>query len=118
MAEAEATTTLFNSVFMSSTVCLTVASNVASSMTSIPLFACPRATRPARPNQSDRNAISVPPLAFQSLEHASGRHHVYKQKMHAGEDIVLVIDSQVLQLAEIVQRHRGLSAAGIVQLKV
>src|SRR5580698_6446386 len=105
---AEARTTLFNSVFMSATVWLTVASKVASSMVSIPLLACPRATRPARPNRSDKNAISFLRLRFQTGEHAARRHHIDQQEMHAREDVVLIVGAQILQLAEVAERDRHL----------
>src|SRR5580698_7768045 len=115
---AEARTTLFNSVFMSATVWLTVASKVASSMVSIPLLACPRATRPARPNKSDRNAISFLPLRFQSGEHAAPRHHIDQKKMHARKDVVFVVGAQILQLAEIAERDRHFAFAGIIEREV
>ena len=46
LASADALIVLASSPRMSRTVCFTVASNVASSMWSRPLFGCPRATRP------------------------------------------------------------------------
>ena len=61
IAWAEARTALFSSLRLSRTVCLTVASNVASSTTLMPWFAWPRATRPARLKISDRNPIVVSP---------------------------------------------------------
>src|SRR5450759_5770518 len=106
---AEARTTLFNSVFMSATVWRTVASNVASSIASTPAFAWPRATRPMRPKISERNAIIVSPrspldpLGRQAGQYAPRRHHIHQQKMHAGQDIVLILRTHVLQLAEVVQ---------------
>src|ERR1039457_6730017 len=106
---AEARTTLFNSVFMSATVCRTVASNVASSIASTPALACPRATRPTRPKISDRNAIIVSPrsplksLGRQAAQQMPRRHHIHQQEMHAGQDIVLILRTHVLQLAEVVQ---------------
>src|ERR1700678_2066356 len=115
---AEARTTLFNSVFMSATVWLTVASKVASSMVSIPLLACPRATRPARPNKSDKNAISFLRLRFQSGEHMARRHHIDQQEMHAREDVVLVVRAHILQLAKIAEGNRHFAVGGIVEREV
>src|SRR5215472_7474907 len=126
MATAEARTTLFNSVFMSATVCRTVDSKVASSITSTPAFACPRATRPSRPKISAKNAIEFSPRLFfcfaelcrQAPYQAARAHHVDQQKVDAAQDVVLIVLAHLLELAEIVERDRGLAAARIVKLEV
>src|SRR3974377_1706198 len=98
MATAEAWTTLFNSVFMSATVCLTVASKVASSSTSTPALACPRETRPTRLKMSDKNAIRFsPPLRTQLAQHTAGGHHVHEQEVDRGQDVVVVLRPEVQQ---------------------
>src|SRR5215469_12295268 len=103
---------------MSATVCLTVASKVASSRTSTPAFACPRATRPTRLKISDRNAIKFsPPLRTQMPQNTAGSHHIDQQKVNTGQDIVLVFRSQVQELAEVVEGDRDLTA-GVVELEV
>src|SRR5215469_9198240 len=119
MATAEARTTLFSSVFMSSTVCLTVASKVASSMTSMPLLAWPRATRPARLKRSERNAIFAPLLSLhltlKAAQNAASRHHVHQQEMHAGENVVFVVRAQILQFAEIVEGDGDLASRRFIE---
>src|SRR5215468_4769374 len=119
---AEARTTLFNSVFMSATVWRTVASKVASSIASTPAFACPRATRPMRPKISERNAISsllfFPyVLSRQAAQHAARRHHVHQKEMHAGQDVVLIFGTEVLQFAEIVQGDGDVTVPRVVKLE-
>src|SRR3954454_7699308 len=103
MAEAEACTTLFNSDFMSATVCFTVDSNVASSRASTPEFACPRATRPTRPKNWEKNAISYSPLRTKMSDEPVGAHQIHHQELHARQDIVFVVIAHVLQFAEVVQ---------------
>src|SRR4051794_18435692 len=130
---ALARTTLLSSVFISATVCRTVASNVASSITSTPAFACPRATRPSRPKKSPKNAIAVSPrflsrpglfdqpyalrLCGQVAQQAARAHYVHQQEMHAAQNVVLVVRSHALDLAKVVQGYRYVAAAGIVQLE-
>jgi hypothetical protein len=41
------------------------------------------------------------PLRFEFAEQMLGADHIHQQKMDAGEDIVLVIGSQILELAEV-----------------
>src|SRR5215469_674335 len=118
MATAEARTTLFNSVFMSATVCRTVDSKVASSMTSTPAFACPRATRPSRLKISDRNAIVLSPLRSQIPQHATRHEHVHQQEVDAGKDVVFILRPHVLQHAKVIQRDGYFAAAGFIKLKV
>src|ERR1039458_3841735 len=118
---ALARTTLFNSVFISATVCRTVASKFASSNASTPAFAWPRATRPTREKMSERNAISsllVSPCLFsQAAQYLPRRHYIHQQKMHAGYHIVLVLRTHILYLAEVVQGHRYIAAPRIVKLE-
>src|SRR5581483_5049607 len=118
MAEAEARTTLFSSFFMSATVCRTVDSNVASSITSTPELAWPRAMRPIRLKKSAKNPILCSPLRPQFAEQAPRAQHIRQQAMHAGKDIVLVFRSHFLQFTEIVQRHGDFAAARFIQLKM
>src|SRR5215469_3692263 len=125
MAAAEARTTRLSSSFISATVCLTVDSNVASSMTSIPWLAWPRTTRPMRPKMSLRNGIISPfiiagCLAFllEVAEQAARAQHVHQEKMHAGEDVVLIFRSHIEQLAEVVQGNGRRALSRIVQLEI
>src|SRR3954453_2496481 len=118
MAEADACTTLFNSVFMSATVCLTVVSKVASSSASTPEFAWPRATRPMRPKNWDKNAISYSPLRTKVSDELMRAHHVDQQELNAREDVVLIVGAHVLELAEIVQSDRDFAVSDVVKLEM
>src|SRR5436189_6442112 len=112
MAMALARTTLLSSVFMSATVWRTVASKVASSITSTPALACPRTTRPMRPKMSPKNAIvffsSFPfldeALRCEAAEQTARAHHVDQQEVHTAQDIVLVIGAHIQNLGEVVER--------------
>src|ERR1051326_5960967 len=120
MATAEARTTLLSSVFMSATVCRTVDSNVASSMTSTPAFAWPRATWPSRLKISVIKAIVVSLTLLsgsQLSEHAPRHQHVHQQEVDAGQNVVLILRVHILQNAEVVQGNGDL-AAGFVELEV
>src|SRR5471030_2834272 len=116
---AEARTTLLSSVFISATVCRTVASKVASSTASTPWLACPRATRPSRLNISFRNAMDFSSLLrFQVAQQMPRRHYIHQQEMHARQDIVFIVWPQVLQLAKVVQRDRNFAVRHFVKLKI
>ena len=45
-------------------------------------------------------------------------HYVRQQKTDAGEDVVLIVRPQILQLAEVVQGDGDVAVAGIVKLEM
>src|SRR5579862_8105513 len=122
IASAEAPMVLASSVRMSSTVCFTVASKVASSIWSIPLLACPRATRPPRLKISEKNPMvcsSSSPLSLlrrcRRLQQIPRLHHIGHQVTRQTQDVIVVFGPHVLERAKVVEGDQGLAVVRLIQ---